>query len=224
MAERPRRPRALAIALGAALLAGAGGGLWYWNLPPTGIEAPQSACWGALTGDDLRAMTDEGYRSTESQNGSPSDPKNTGAFCTVSERDLDGDTRDRARGLLGISALRQDENGQKAKTKAESGGWAPIRPASLDFGPAAQGWYFDNGTVQLMLRCDEPPPANPSSFPPQPYIEVTVSGSQWTDRTPLTRLHQIRADAAFRVAQALVRDQGCTNHPQLAERPPTVPS
>ncbi|MFI6154430.1 hypothetical protein ACIBCA_17295 [Kitasatospora sp. NPDC051170] len=224
MAERPRRRRALAIALGAAVLAGAGGGLWYWNLPPTGIETPQSACWGVLTQEDLRAVTDEGYRSTGSQNGSPTDRANTGAFCNVSEQDLDGDTRGRARGLLGINALREDEYGQKMKTEAESGGWAPIRPVSLDFGPAAQGWYFTNGTVQLMLRCDEPPPAVASSLPPRPYIKITVYGSQWTDRTPLTRLHQIRADAAFRVAQVLVRDQGCTNDPQLAARAPAVPS
>ncbi|MBV2153144.1 hypothetical protein [Kitasatospora sp. SUK 42] len=218
MAERPRR-RILLIALGTAVLvAGVGGGFWYWK-PPQAADVPQSACWNTFTHDDLAALTGKGYRAIAWQGkGSFADRNLLGEApaCEITRKQ--GDSK--AGSLASIETSRRDEQFQRAKTVAEAGGWEPARPAHLDFGPSAQGWLFHEGTVQVLVRCDfVQDDGSRTNFP---YRLITVTGDSWSPDTPATKVHQIRIDAALRAAKELVRAQGCTNAPQLAEQAPAA--
>ncbi|MGW2866733.1 hypothetical protein [Kitasatospora sp. NPDC001225] len=219
MAERPRRRGVLPIALGAAVLvAGVGGGLWYVK-PWQGVDVPQSACWNAFTHDDLATLSGKGHKTLAWQDEKaltdreyPHDPA-----CNVRWK---GDSS-LSHAVANIATRIRDEKFQRAKTKAEATGWEPNLPVSLDFGPGAQGWLFHEGTVQLLLRCDYlEQNGQPSSWP---YREITITGDRWSSDTPVTEVHRIRIAAALRTAKAIVRAQGCTNAPQLAEQPPTAP-
>ncbi|MFI9319238.1 hypothetical protein ACIGXI_05490 [Kitasatospora aureofaciens] len=72
-----------------------------------------------------------------------------------------------------------------------------------------------------MLRCDLPTDKDRDLV--SPYREITITGDRAASGTSVTKVHQIRIDAALRTAKELVRAQGCTNKPQLAERPPAAP-
>ncbi|MFE4977752.1 hypothetical protein ACFRAR_37320 [Kitasatospora sp. NPDC056651] len=217
MAERPRHRRALPIAIGAAVLAaGTGGGLWYVK-PWQSAEVPQSACWNAFTHEDLAALTGPDGRTAALQG--------KGTFTDTDVRaDILDCTVTRRRGgtsevLAKISTGRRDERYRQAKAQAEAAGWQPVVPASLDFGPGAQGWLFHEGTVQLLLHCEyAEQDGRPGNFP---YRLVTITGDQGASDAPAARVRQIRIDAALRVAKEAA--QGCTNAPQLAARPPAAP-
>ncbi|MFE7531457.1 hypothetical protein ACFU7Y_37985 [Kitasatospora sp. NPDC057542] len=218
MAERPRRRRVLPIAIGAAVVV-AGGGLWYWNRSAPPADVPQSACWNAFTHDDLAALTGRGngasVRQTKVSFGDL-DIRSLAPSCTVTRKR--GGTSEV---LADISTSRRDEKFRQAKTKAEAAGWQPVVPASLDFGPAAQGWLFHEGTVQLLLHCEYvEADGRPTSFP---YRLITITGSRGSTDTPATEVHRIRMDAALRTAKEAVRAQGCTNAPQLAAQAPAAP-
>ncbi|MFJ7909188.1 hypothetical protein [Kitasatospora sp. NPDC096204] len=215
MAERPRRRRALPIAVGAAVLvAGVGGGLWYAR-PWQGVDLPQSACWNAFTHEDLAALAGKGGKVGARQGKTPLSEQDTLAGNPSCEVGRHGTT------IAAIGVEARDEKFQRVKTEAESTGWEPIRPAPLDFGPGAQGWLFRHGTVQLLLRCDHPEKdGRPAVFP---FRMIEVSGDRASAGTPVAKIHQIRIDAALRTARELVRAQGCTNAPQLAAQAPAAP-
>ncbi|MEU3565849.1 hypothetical protein [Kitasatospora sp. NPDC006786] len=219
MAERPRRRRVLPIALGAAVLvAGVGGGLWYVK-PWQGVDVPQSACWNAFTHDDLAALVGKGHKAVawQDRNALTDREYSHDAACDVTWED----DNPLNHAVAKISTENRDEKFRQAKTKAESTGWEPIRPAPLDFGPGAQGWLFHEGTVQLLVRCDYlDTDGQPSG---RPYRLVTITGDRWSSDTPVTEVHRIRIAAALRTARELVRAQGCTNDPQLAARAPAAP-
>ncbi|MEV7187467.1 hypothetical protein [Kitasatospora sp. NPDC093102] len=219
MADQPRRRRVLPIAIGAAVLvAGAGGGLWYLK-PWQSAEVPQGACWNAFTHDDLAALTGPDGKTAAFQGKetfADIDVRAGDPACTVTRKH--GGTSEV---LADISTSRRDEKFRQAKTKAEAAGWQPVVPASLDFGPGAQGWLFHEGTVQLLLHCEYvEADGRPTSFP---YRLVTITGSRGSTDIPVTEVHRIRIDAALRVAKESVRAQGCTNAPQLAAQAPAAP-
>ncbi|MEV7603039.1 hypothetical protein AB0O91_37295 [Kitasatospora sp. NPDC089797] len=234
MAERPRR-RALPAALGAAVLAaGLGGGTWWWRATQS-VDVPRDACWNAFTHDDLAALSGKGHEAVVWQGKDRLDSRDALAdpVCAV---DWKGDDA-RTHWVAKIEVAHADERFQRAKSDAESLGWAPVRPAQLAFGADAQGWLFHDGTVQLLLHCVTPSPtATTAAKPGAPatpaakdaatalaYRKITITGDRGSAGTPAARVHQIRVDAALRTARELVRAQGCTNDPQLPGQPPTAP-
>ncbi|MBD0689539.1 hypothetical protein [Streptomyces sp. CBMA123] len=226
MAERSRR-RVLPVALGAAVLAaGVGGGAWWWRSAQS-ADVPTDACWNAFTHDDLAELSGEGHQAVVWQGTEQLDSRNALAdpVCAV---DWKGDDA-RTHWVAKIEVALADERFLRTKTDAENVGWAPVRPARLEFGSGAQGWLFHDGTVQLVVRCDSPAaPASPaarekSGTAPPPYRKITITGDRGAAETPAARVHQIRVDAALRTARELVRAQGCANAPQLAGQSPTAP-
>ncbi|MFI6844518.1 hypothetical protein OG535_27555 [Kitasatospora sp. NBC_00085] len=80
-------------------------------------------------------------------------------------------------------------------------------PRRLDLGQDVQGWMWQDGTVHLAFRCENPVAADLD----RPYVEIHVWGDfRLTDRT-LPSMHRARLDIALKAAKGAVTAYPCRN-------------
>ncbi|KJS54506.1 hypothetical protein VM98_18580 [Streptomyces rubellomurinus subsp. indigoferus] len=216
-----RHRRALPWLAGALALAVLGGGaLWLWK-PWQSQELPQSACWSALSRDDLKPLAGKSGRTT--QQGAarlqtptgPQDPANRGTTCVL---DWFPDGGDGSRALLSVQ-VGPALHGIEADRTAESAQGRPVAILDVGGGAAALATTEPSRRVQFYVRCDvHVPPAGPNAQ----YIRIDVGGSTIDGASP-AKARQAYADIALKVARVAAEEYECGDKAQLPATAPAVP-
>ncbi|WP_037973628.1 hypothetical protein [Streptomyces sp. NRRL WC-3742] len=216
-----RRPRTWVSAALALALAG-GFALWSWA-PWQTLELPQSACWSALSREDLKPLAAKHGKATATgapriqTPTSPEEPVVRGTLCVVQWEPAGGGDR---RDLLSVEVA-PAWNGVRKSSPTD-----PLVP--LDFGPGAEGLLseFTGPRIELYIRCDfavrKVPGADPNAQPAR-YVEVSVRGDA-IEGASKARARQAYADVALKVGRVAAAEYECTNQVQLPAAAPTVPA
>ncbi|MFB7906960.1 hypothetical protein ACFC1T_11065 [Kitasatospora sp. NPDC056076] len=226
--DAPRPPRRRWVpwsagVLGVALIAGSV--LWVWR-PWRSLEIPRSACWSALSGNDLRPLT--GAYGKVSEVGphprlqTPTSPEETEIRSNACRLSWQGD--DGRQGKL--LAVRVDPawGGIDADRAQDASRNRPATP--LDGGPGAAWLATAEGShrVRLYVRCDFQVPAasDPAKRKAPPYFRVDV-GSDGVYADPAAKGRQAYGDIALKIARAAAAEYRCSNRVQLPDAAPAIP-
>ncbi|MFD8703088.1 hypothetical protein ACFV1W_10770 [Kitasatospora sp. NPDC059648] len=203
-----------------ALTVVVGGGLWVWK-PWRSQELPQSACWSALSKDDLKPLAGKYGKAT--QQGAarlqtpavPDDPANRSDTCFL---DWYPDGGDGSRTFLSVQVDPALDGIDADRAKASAGG-RPV--ATLDFGSGAAGLATTETSqrVQLYVRCDF---QAPQGLKATPYVRIDVGGNLMDGASP-AKARQAYADIALKIARVAATEYKCGNQVQLPATAPAVP-
>ncbi|MGA5822722.1 hypothetical protein ACPC54_33275 [Kitasatospora sp. NPDC094028] len=216
---RWRRARPwLAGALALAVVAG--GALWVWQ-PWRRQELPQSACWSALSANDLKPLagaygrtTQQGTARIQTPTGLQ-DPVNRGTTCFL---DWFPDGGDGSRTLLSVQ-VGPAWHGIDADRTEESSGGRPVAALDVGGGAAALATTEPSRRIRFYVRCDvHEPPAGPYAQ----YIRIDVGGSTIDGASP-AKARQAYADIALKVARVAATEYECGDLAQLPATAPAVP-
>lgn len=222
--RRPRRwvPWSAGV-LGVALIAGSV--LWVWR-PWRSLEIPRSACWSALSGNDLRPLTGEfGKVSEDSPHPrlqTPTSPEETEIRSNACRLSWHGD--DGRKGRLLAVKVDPAWGGMEADRAQDAS--RNRRATPLDGGPGA-AWLATadgNHRVRLYVRCDFQVPAgnDPKRKAAPPYFRVDV-GSDGVYTTPTAQGGQAYGEIALKIARAAAAEYRCSNQVQLPSAAPAIP-
>ncbi|MFI6154429.1 hypothetical protein ACIBCA_17290 [Kitasatospora sp. NPDC051170] len=215
-----RRPRAW-VSAGLALALAGGFALWSWA-PWRTLELPQSACWSALSQEDLKPLAAKHGKATAvgapriQTPTTPTEASVRDTLCVVQWEPAGGGDR---RDLLSVEVA-PAWNGVPKSSFSD-----PLVP--LDFGPGAEGLLSERvgRAIELYIRCDFAVPPTPRPAPdPKPalYVEVSVHGDT-IEGASRARARQAYADVALKVGRVAAAEYECTNQVQLPAAAPTVP-
>ncbi|MFF2745536.1 hypothetical protein ACFVVA_08335 [Kitasatospora sp. NPDC058048] len=220
-----RRLRVLPwLAGGLAVAAAVGGGLWAWQ-PWRSLEIAQSACWSALSRDDLKPLAGRFGKVYEAVPRArlqtpavPDEPRVRSTDCRVVWNGDDG-----SGGFLLDVRVHPAWDGVDADRARDTGRHHAV--ADLDFGPGAVGLASDDSDhfVRLYVRCDfQVPPGDRPDLKAPPYVRVEAGGEPVDGASP-AKARQAYADAALKVARVAAAEYRCTNQVQLPAAAPAVP-
>ncbi|MFE7531456.1 hypothetical protein ACFU7Y_37980, partial [Kitasatospora sp. NPDC057542] len=200
------------------------GGLWAWQ-PWRSLEIPQSACWSALSKDDLKPLAGQYGKAYENAPAArietpttPTEPSLRSYTCRVGWRPDDG----YGRSLLDVLIL-PARDGIDADRATDANLHHAV--ADLDFGPGAVGLASDDRDhlVRLYVRCDfQVPSKGGLDAKAPPYVRVDVGGDTVDGASP-AKARQAYAVAALKIARVAAAEYQCTNQVQLPTAAPTVP-
>ncbi|MFE4977753.1 hypothetical protein ACFRAR_37325 [Kitasatospora sp. NPDC056651] len=212
------------LAGGLAVAVVAGGGLWVWK-PWRSVELPRSACWSALSKDDLKPLAGPYGKAFEPVPHArirtptePDEPQVRSTDCHVRWQ-VDGET---GRFLLMVQVVPAWDgvDADRARDTAEH-----HAVADLDFGPGAVGLASGDLShrVRLYVRCDFPVPASdkPDQKAPQ-YLRVEVGNDPVAGASP-AESRQAYADVALKIARVAAAEYQCANEVRLPAAAPAVP-
>ncbi|MFF4921262.1 hypothetical protein ACFY4B_11835 [Kitasatospora sp. NPDC001261] len=221
-----RRPRVMRpLAGGLAVAAVVGGGLWAWQ-PWRSLEIAQSACWSALSRDDLKPLAGRYGKVYETvprariqTPTAPDEPGIRSTDCRVVWNPDDG-----SGGFLLEAQVAPAWDGVDADRARDTGQHHAV--VDLDFGPGAVGLAGGDPDhpVRLYVRCDfQVPTADKPDRKAPPYIRVEVGGEPVDGVSP-AKARQAYADAALKIARVAAAEYQCTNQVQLPSAAPAVPA
>ncbi|MFE4519211.1 hypothetical protein ACFRMQ_34095 [Kitasatospora sp. NPDC056783] len=212
------------LAGGLAVAVVAGGGLWVWK-PWRSLEIVRSACWSALSADDLKPLAgpygdafEPVPRARIATPTAPDEPRIRSIDCHVSWRGDDGS----GRFLLEVQVAPawDGADADRARDTAQH-----YSVADLDFGSGAVGLAstYPSHHVRLYVRCDFPVPASdrPDRKAP-PYVRVDVGGDPVGGASP-AKSRQAYADVALKIARVAAAEYQCANEVRLPAAAPAVP-
>ncbi|MFC5661394.1 hypothetical protein ACFP3U_00200 [Kitasatospora misakiensis] len=205
------RPWHAAVAL--VMTAAVGGGLWAWK-PWQSVEVPTSACWGLLTGDQIRPLVGADGRAQEHTPRGDLSGRSEQVSCGVTWSPTGDDfaVRIQVRQLMESSAQSQT----RSMTAAVAAGDGT---KVLDLGTGTSAWLHLGSRPVVLFRCDSDRQAHPEDV----YREVAVSGDIWLSGRPARDVAQDYTELALRTAKEVVRQEGCPDV-RLAEQAPAVPA
>ncbi|MFJ7243583.1 hypothetical protein ACIQWA_02935 [Kitasatospora sp. NPDC098652] len=197
-----------------------GGGLLIWK-PWRSQDLPQSACWSALSKDDLKPLAGSHGKATEQgaariqTPGVPDDPANRSNTCFL---DWFPDGGDGSRTFLSVQVDPALDGIDADRANASAGG-RPV--ATLDFGTGAVGLATTETDrhVRLYVRCDFKVLRGGAA--PQ-YFRIDVGGNV-LDGVPPAKARQAQADIALKVARVAAKEYECANQVRLPAIAPTIP-
>ncbi|MFI9161466.1 hypothetical protein [Kitasatospora aureofaciens] len=207
-----------------AVAAIVGGGLWVWK-PWRSLELPQSACWSALSKDDLKPLAGPYGEMYE-----PAPTARIMTPTTPNEGDIRGTDCVLRWSPNGYDVLQAEVapawDGIDADRTQDSRGAHPV--ATLDFGPGAAGLATTNTSerIRLYVRCDFQLSALQTIAKPglkaPPYIRIDVGGDSIDGASP-AKARQAYADIALKIGRVAAGEYQCTNRVQLPAAAPIVP-
>ncbi|MFJ8472435.1 hypothetical protein [Kitasatospora sp. NPDC094011] len=213
--------------LGVALI----GGSVLWVLRPAqSLEIPRSACWSALSEQDLRPLA--GAHGTLSEVTphpriqTPTSPDENEIRSNACHLSWHGDDGRQGRPL----AVKVDPawNGIEADRAQDAAHDRRVTP--LDGGPGTAWLATADGShrVRLYVRCDFQVPAgnDPKRKTAPPYFRVDVGsdgGTTGGTTAPSEQERQAYGDIALKVARAASAEYRCSNRVQLPATAPAIP-
>ncbi|RKT19556.1 hypothetical protein BX285_4023 [Streptomyces sp. 1114.5] len=211
--RRPSRVRPWHAAVALVVAAAVGGGLYVWK-PWQSVDVPASACWGLLTGDQIRPLVGADGQAHEISSGGDLSGGSQTVRCGVAWRPASGEFAVEIEVTQVLESTYQSEVRSMTSAVAANNG-----TTTLDLGTGTSGWIYRGAAPRVLFRCD----SHRQSPADNVYREIVVSGATTLSGRPTREVVQDYADLALRTAREVVRQEGCPDV-HLVERAPVVPA
>ncbi|MFG2905347.1 hypothetical protein ACGF13_09855 [Kitasatospora sp. NPDC048286] len=189
------------------------------------MEIAQSACWSALSKDDLKPLAGKYGKVYEAvpraRIQTPTAPDEPGIRSNDCRVVWNGD--DGSGGFLLDVQVYPAWDGVDADRARDVEKHRPV--ADLDFGPGAVGLASgdESHRIRLYVRCDfQVPTSDKPDTKAPPYVRVDVGGDPIKGASP-AGARQAYAGAALKIARVAAAEYRCTNQVQLPAAAPAVP-
>ncbi|MFE7189429.1 hypothetical protein [Kitasatospora sp. NPDC057541] len=182
-----------------------GGGLWAWK-PWQSVELPASACWGLIEREEVRPLVGDEGKGIEREVFGDLSGRSTRADCGISW--LPGAT------VVVAWIFQIDESSYRSHREQYE---ADQRDLPIDFGAGVAGWLDDGLQPMLMFPCD----SGRQPLARNVYRQLSVAGDFYLSDLSAKKRTQVFVDVAHRIAQEIVRQEGCPDV-RIAERAPVV--